>query len=130
MIDKSRSLDDQFLYDHYCKKCGDHQSFHDDIHCKNSRYPALEVEHGHLFVIADLYKIDLTDANFKQADNGRHGAIEGDLMLDICGAVHQHYAENPKEISLIRFVEDELDNWGYSTEDIIKAVSILGGLKN
>lgn len=125
-MDKSRSKDDIFLYDHYCKRCGEHQSFHDDDFCKNSKYPALDEEHSYLFKIAELYNFDLTKANEKQADGGRHGAIEGDIWLDAISLVHQytvkqtHLMSNNEMLSksMLDFVKGELLGWGYEIQEI------------
>lgn len=128
MMDKSRSKDDIFLYDHFCKRCGIHQSDHDDKFCSNSKYPALEEEQSYLFKIAELYNFDLTKANEKQADGGRHGAIEGDILLDAIALVHQytvkqtHLMSNNEMLSktMIDFVKGELSNWGHEIQEINK----------
>jgi len=129
-MDKSRRLDDIYLYDHYCKRCGIHQSDHDDEFCKNSKYPALDIEHGYLFIIAHLYDFDLTNANQKQADGGRHGAIEGDIWLDGIALIHQyiikqtHLMTNEKMLSrtLIDFVKEELQQFSYEDGEIIPVI--------
>jgi len=125
-MDKSRSKDDIFLYDGFCKRCGIHQSFHDDKFCSNSKYPALEEEQKYLFKIAELYNFDLTNANEKQADGGRHGAIEGDIWLDGIALVHQytikqtHLMSNEQMLSktMIDFVKGELLDWAYEIQEI------------
>lgn len=129
-MDKSRSLDDKFLSDHYCKKCGEHQSSHDDNFCESSKYPALKTEFEYLFKIADLYSFDLSDANSKQADGGRHGAIEGDICLDAISLIHQYTVQssplmNKKDMlsmSLSDFVSKELSNWAYEKYEILKVL--------
>lgn len=137
-MDKSRSLDDIFLYDHYCKRCGIHQSDHDDEFCSNSKYPALEIEYGYLFKIAKLYNFDLTNANEKQADGGRHGAIEGDIWLDGIALIHQytvkqtHLMTNEEMLSrsLFYFVKNQLQNFAYEDEEINKVIQKIKEVKN
>ena len=129
-MDKSRSLDDVYLTMHYCKKCGDHQSFHDDVFCNSTKYPALKTEFGYLFKIADLYKFDLTEANFKQADGGRHGAIEGDIWLDGIALIQQYTVkdttlmknERMLEKSMSAFVSEELLDHGFEEKEICTVI--------
>ncbi len=122
----------------YCMKCGDTVANHDEEFCSSSKYPALKVEFEYLFKIAKLYNFDLSDANSKQADNGRHGAVEGDIWLDTIALVHQYTVkqtplmnnENMLSMSMIDFAKNELQDWGYEPEEIVKVCMKIQEAKN
>lgn len=89
-----------------------------------TQYPYLDAEYSHLITIANLYKIDLSEANQKQKDGDKFGAQPNDINLDIAGAIHTFTIEG-KGIglpSMKNFVIAQLCNWGYETEEISKAI--------
>lgn len=116
---------------HYCKKCGTSLEEHDDAWCEKTKYPALELaEYDYLFQWAKIYKIDLTEANEICADGGRHGAPEGDIMLDITHCIDQYMVyTKKKEVTLLEFVKEKLLNWGEEPEDIETAFKKLNNLE-
>lgn len=93
------------------------------------KYPSLNIEFGYLFKIADLYKIDLSEANLKQWGGGRFGAIEGDINLDIVGLIHDYKFTDKESSPLISYIKSELHNYGYESPEIKSALCKIEGLK-
>ncbi len=113
---------------HYCKKCGTSLTNHKDDHCRNTDYPALMPEFKYLMPIVKLYGLDLTEANKKCADGGRHGSEEGDIVLDIAGSIHAWTMECKaiqEKFPIKKFITTELENWGYEPEEIKKHLDKL-----
>ena len=97
----------------YCKRCGDPLDDHDTSVCYFYKYPALMNEFTHEVNIAKDFGIDLTSANEKMADGGLHGAIEGDLNLNICGAI-KNYTIDLTLDDIAHYVEKKLKDWDMS----------------
>ena len=113
----------------YCKKCGTSLDEHDRAFCEDNKYPALLGENDKsdaIFNIAEKFNIDLTEANQKCADNGRHGAVENDLKLDLCDALVEYQHAEFMEETKSSFVIDWLVDRGYELDEI---QSVLGKIE-
>lgn len=120
-ISYAQKYDKEEIRLNYCKKCGCDLDHHDRFYCVMNDYPAVYREHGDLITIAKQYKIDLTEANEKIADGGRHGAEEGDIYLEICGLIKDYRELTDPEIKLKKYMTQRLKDWGYEDAEIEKA---------
>lgn len=111
-------------------KCGVLEKDHDEEFCSSTDYPALKLASlDHCFTVAKLFEIDLTKANEKSADGGRHGSEEGDIFLEIACLIHDFNAEKSymmetdkmKKLGLINFIGECLDDWGFEFHDRLQA---------
>jgi len=75
------------------------------------KYPSLSKDFSHFIPIANLWKIDLSEAERKHIEGGVYG--ECDIWLDVVGSIHE-WLDTTKEKSLIDFVLDNLWNWDYT----------------
>lgn len=107
----------------YCKKCGESLDGHNDSWCASLKYPALSEDHD-VIKLAEIYNVDLTEANQKVADGGRHGAEEGDIKCEMVGAILLHNKKVSDAIgkTLLEFVKEQLDNWGHESDEIQKVL--------
>lgn len=92
-------------------------------------YPYLDPAYKHLVKIAKLYDIDLSKANESERVTrkygSRFGAQEGDINLDIAGAIHQFTIEMKTGIypnAMRNFIIVKLLDWGYENDEITKAM--------
>ncbi len=98
------------------------------------KYPSLNIEFGYLFKIADLYKIDLSNANHIQWGGGRFGAMENDINLDIVGIIHNYINENwgfiKSHYGFKNFIKSSLFDIGYSNNEITIAFNEIPKITN
>lgn len=110
------------IAENYCKRCGSSLDEHDDEFCHCNKYPALLGESKEsFFQTAEKFGIDLTNANQKQADGGRHGAIEGDINANICQAIETYIEEDISE-PLVEYVKSECLGWGDDYVELARAM--------
>lgn len=95
----------------------------------SSKYPELEAEYSDAVHIAELFDIDLSDANQKEIDGNRFGAQPNDINLDIC-ALLSDWCKVPHSdnIVTINHLTKELDNWGYEYNEISEAIAEIRSL--
>jgi len=93
-------------------------------------YPELQSSYAHLIQIAKLYEVDLTKANQSEKDHlqygNRFGAQEGDINLDLCGAIDDFIGKRLPESqskSMIDYVIFQLEDWDYESNDIAEAIA-------
>lgn len=75
------------------------------------KYPSLSEDFDHFIPIANLWEIDLTEAEEKYKAEGMYGEV--DIWLDVVGSIFD-WLGSTKEKSLIDYVMENMDNWGYS----------------
>jgi len=126
-MNTSQTRDAEEIRLNYCKKCGDTLDEHNDDFCSSHKYPNLEAEgYTKEIKIAEEYNFDLTKANQKNADSGRHGSVEGDIVFDACTLINDYKENNDGKIrgthiglkALTSFVCDGLANWGWEEKEI------------
>ena len=78
----------------------------------NKKYPSLSEDFDHFIPIANLWEIDLSEAEEKHQADGVAG--EADIWLDVVGSIFD-WLGSRKEKSLIDYVMENMDNWGYSS---------------
>lgn len=93
-------------------------------------YPDLEPAYAHLIQIAKLYEVDLSHANQSEKDHQKYGnkfgAQEGDINLDLCGAVDDFMGKRLPESqnkSMIDYVIYQLEDWGYESNEIAESIA-------
>jgi hypothetical protein len=75
------------------------------------KYPSLAEDFAHFIPIANLWKIDLSEAERKHVEGGVCG--ESDIWIDVVGSIFD-WLDSTKEKSLTDFVMENMWNWGYT----------------
>ena len=75
------------------------------------KYPSLSEDFDHFIPIANLWEIDLTEAEEKHKIDGVAG--EADIWLDVVGSIFDWLGDHEQK-SLIDYVMENMENWGYT----------------
>ena len=94
----------------------------------SSKYPDLEEEFGKFIPTAKKFGIDLTQANetvkITNKFGSRFGQANPEINLDLTYSIYKfNKGQHEKFMTLRGHVINDLDNWGYESNEIAEALA-------